>query len=95
MKDVAVNIDVVVDIDEEVAVAVDANADVDAEACISILVDVVLNGNPGVVILEGGVAGGEGGPAMHGGASPFQNVHAMEVCVSLDVKKMMYIYVYI
>ena len=28
-------------------------------------------------ILEGGVAGEEGGLAMHGGASPFQKVHAI------------------
>ena len=34
-------------------------------------------------ILEGGVAGEEGGLAMHGGASPFQNVHAIHAhCMS-------------
>ena len=33
----------------------------------------------GMDILEGGVAGEEGGLAIHGGASPFQNVHAIYV----------------
>ena len=70
-----------VDIDEQVAVAV--NADVYAHECIALAVGEAVDVNPGVDILEGGVAGEEGGLAMHGGASPFQNVHAMEVCVYL------------
>ena len=76
-----------VDIDEQVAVAVDADADVDAYVCIAINVGEAVDVNPGVDILEGGVAGEEGGLAMHGGASPFQNVHAMEVCVYLHVQQ--------
>ena len=70
-----------VDIDEQVAVAV--NADVYAHECIALAVGKAVDVNPGVDILEGGVKGEEGGLAMHGGASPFQNVHAIHVhCMS-------------
>ena len=68
-----------VDIDEQVAVAVESDADVGADVCIAINVDKTGDLNPGVDILEGGVAGEEGGLAMHGGASPFQDVHAIYV----------------
>ena len=63
------------------------NADVIAYVCIAIHVAKAVDVDPGVDILEGGVAGEEGGLAMHGGASPFQNVHTMEVCVYLHVQQ--------